>query len=482
MTTMNNTERDLRLAMLNSFLVTPHRRLEDVAGVHAEMIGNDPLFYVHLAAWYQRNGEVRDHKEVFAGMLMTADESSLRPVGAALMAELPPYQVARVVDFMKRVRGKLPRAARTAVTRYLRQREADPTAFDRAAIRARTALRHLYATLHIKPDERADAILFKGNPPEGSLPWKVRQLARSTTPAEQARTIVEERIPYTVAIGAVGKVTPTVLAAIVETMTPQELINAIASLKRKGAMEVPELKELIDAKLASAQRDNRVSAFKARVAARSAELDAETVAKLEEVTDRKVKAAGRITRSTALLIDKSGSMESAIEIGKRLAAMISGIAEIPPTVVAFDTMPYLVTARGTELSDWERALSLVRAGGSTSIGSAIELLRLRKIPAEQIIIVTDEGENAQPYIGSAFAAYKAEMKIKPDVVVVHVGAPHEYVRRALGNEAMVDVLTFSGDYYALPNLIPLLTRPSRLELLLEIMETPLPGSAPRAAA
>jgi hypothetical protein len=38
----------------------------------------------------------------------------------------------------------------------------------------------------------------------------------------------------------------------------------------------------------------------------------------------------------------------------------------------------------------------------------------------------------------------------------------------------VDVFQFGGDYYSLPNLIPLLSRPSKLELLMEIMEYPLP--------
>ena len=38
----------------------------------------------------------------------------------------------------------------------------------------------------------------------------------------------------------------------------------------------------------------------------------------------------------------------------------------------------------------------------------------------------------------------------------------------------MDTFTFAGDYYALPNLLPLLARASRLELLMEILETPLP--------
>src|SRR6476620_1429081 len=64
---MPAAERDLRLEILNSLLTTPHRKLEEVAAVHAEMAQRDPLFYGHLAVWYQRNGDVRDHHEVFTG-------------------------------------------------------------------------------------------------------------------------------------------------------------------------------------------------------------------------------------------------------------------------------------------------------------------------------------------------------------------------------------------------------------------------------
>jgi hypothetical protein len=42
------------------------------------------------------------------------------------------------------------------------------------------------------------------------------------------------------------------------------------------------------------------------------------------------------------------------------------------------------------------------------------------------------------------------------------------------SQVTFDTVTFAGDYYALPNLVPLLARPSRLELLMEILETQLP--------
>jgi hypothetical protein len=477
---MRPFERDLRLELLNSLLTTPHRKLEQVAAVHGEMVDMDPIFYGHLAVWYQGNGDVRDHKEVFVGNLLASELPEHRDAGFVMLQEFPPYQVARIVDFMKQRGGKVPRSARTAVRRYLQTREQDAVFFDRAALRARKAMKHLYATLHIKPGPRADAVLFKETPPADSLAFMLKQLAKAETPAEQAQLIVEHQVPYAVAVGAVRKLTPTVLVALIDAMSPQEVINNLQSLKARGALDHSEVKRLIDAKLEKAQSDGRVSAFKARVAADAAELDTETRARLERVTDEQVKKRGRITRPTALLVDRSGSMEHAIEVGKRLAALISGIAEAGLHVYAFDTVPYPIQAKGTELSDWERAFQHIKAGGGTSIGCALEALRLKKQRVEQVIIVTDEGENTAPYFANVYEAYQRDLSVHPSVVIVRIGSASDFLQRGLREKQVpVDTFTFSGDYYSLPNLVPLLSRPSRLELLMEILDTPLPVRSDR---
>ena len=178
---MNTAERDLRLEMLNSLLTTPHRKLEDVAEIHKLMVELDPIFYGHLAVWYQNNGDVRDHKEVFLGHLLASDIIEHRDAGFMMLPEFPPYQVARIVDFMKVHRRKVPRSARTAVSRYLKEREKNAKFFDSAALRNRKAMKHLYASLHIKPSTRADAVLFKDKPPEDSLAFALKQLAKATT-------------------------------------------------------------------------------------------------------------------------------------------------------------------------------------------------------------------------------------------------------------------------------------------------------------
>ncbi len=475
MTLTNNTEHDMRLEMLNSLLTTPHRELEKVAALHNDMIERDPIFYGHLAAWYQVNGDVRDHKEVFTANLLTSEMPEHRDAGFTMLQEFPPYEVSRIVDFMKQHKGKAPRSARAAVTKYLRKREADVAFFDRAALRGRKAMKHLYATLHIKPDERAEAVLFKDAPPEDSLAYSLKLLAIAQTPLEQAQIIVEKRIPYTIAVGAVKQVTPTVLVALINAMSPQEVINNLNSLKSRGAFENSEVKALIDEKLEQAATSGRVAAFKTRVAADASDFDAETVAKLNRVADEQVKKRGKITKATALLIDASGSMENAIEVGKQIAALISGIADADLFVYAFDSIPYPIKAAGKELSDWEKAFRGIKANGATSIGAPVEAMRLKKQMVEQFIIVTDEGDNTAPLFHDAFEAYRRELNVAPNILIVKVGSASTFVEHNLRNrQVQVDTFTFAGDYYSLPNLIPMLSRPSRLELLLEIMDTPLP--------
>jgi hypothetical protein len=490
---MNKMEQDLRLDILNTLLTTPHRQLDQVYPVHAELVRKDPLFYVRLAAWYADHGDVRDHKETFVVTLALSDFAGHRDVGLALLRALPPYEVVRVVDFIngrkKTVKAggdgvavrdyglfrNPPRALRTEVTRYLREREADPGWFDSSVLVARKALKRLYALLHVKPGVRAQRILFDEEPPADSKVYALKELAKAATPEEQARAIVAHRVPYRVAVTVLTKMTPAVLRALVECMSGQELINNLASLTRRGAFEDAETKALIERKLDEARTGARVSALKAEEALKVADVSAEVRRKVERVADEQVKAKGRITRPTALLIDKSGSMQLAIELGKRIGALLSAVCERELYVYAFDTVAYPITAAGDELAQWERALSGVQAGGGTSCGVAVEALRRHRQRVEQIVLITDEGENTAPLFVGALRQYQQDMKAEPNVCIVRTpGGTNHLETQCRKAGVPVGAFQFGGDYYSLPNLVPLLARPSRLELLMEIMEYPLP--------
>ena len=523
-------EQDLRLNLLNTLLTTPHRDLAALYPLHSEMIERDPLFYARLAAWYARNGDVRDHREMFVVNLCLSQFDGHRAVGLALLRRMPPYQVARVVDFIKgtparkpkvvanaketvtvapnlavralavlrrapakaatrqkaakRVAEKalpkglgrnIPRSMKTEIAGYLRSRENDAASFDMATLHARSALKRLYAGLHIAPGPRAQAILFDDNPPEDSALFALKLIANETEPSAQARALAQFKIPYRVAVSVIKNLTPMTLAALINAMSPQEVVNNVASLKKRGAFENADLKSLIEAKLALAQTDGRVSAFKAKVAAQVAGADEDLSAKLDAITDAQVKSKGRISRPTAMLIDKSGSMDVAIEVGKQLGAMISSICESGLWVYAFDTMAYPIEVAGDNLADWEAALKGIKASNATSCGAAIAWMERREQRVEQIIMITDEGENNAPRFRDALRKYQEAMKVAVEVVFVKVGRAGDALERdCQALDVPYRAFDFNGDYYALTNLLPLLTRPSMLELLMEILEFPLP--------
>ena len=266
------------------------------------------------------------------------------------------------------------------------------------------------------------------------------------------------------------------LSALVGRMSPQEVINNLDMLTKRGAFDDAGVKALVESKLEAAKTATRVSAFKAEKALESVPVSADVRKQLEAVADAQVKARGRIARPTALLIDKSGSMSQAIEIGKRLGALLAAVADKELFVYAFDTIAYPVEAAGPELSAWERALTGITAGGGTSVGVGVEQLRRKKQYVEQIVVVTDEGENGDPKFVPALLKYREELKADPAVCFVKVtGATAQLEDECKRAGIATDAYQFHGDYYALPNLVPLLARPSKLELLQEILEYPLPA-------
>lgn len=164
-----------RLEVMDKLLMPFHGHLGSLLELHKRLSERDPDFYGHLATWCLQRGASRP--ETFVATLLTASPTASpghRDIGFALLQDLAPSQVSRVVKILKRHIGKTPRSTRAAVITYLRGLEEDPARFDVAVRCARRSLKHLYASLHIRPSERADRILFK------------RALAPAPAPADGA--------------------------------------------------------------------------------------------------------------------------------------------------------------------------------------------------------------------------------------------------------------------------------------------------------
>lgn len=465
-------EAGIRQKLLNSFLRASHGDLATFGVIHREALARDPVFYAHIARWYFEKGTIRDHHELFVAHLLTSPFKEHRDHAKVLMQYLRPYQVGRVVKYSKEVLNYSTRALKTAVTLYLRRRENNPLWFDEHVIRRRDAMKYLYATLHIRPSQRASKVLFEDDPPQDSRVYIAKQLEKLVErPDEQARLILKHKIHYTAAMGTIKSFTPAILFALASVMTPQQVINNLKFFERRGALNDRDIRAVVEQKLKNGQKESRVQDFKSLVALSKLNADANLAGELMELTHKRLKDKGQIKVPTALFVDKSGSMEQCIEIGKLLASMCSTIATSDLYVYAFDTNSFEVKPKGNEFSCWERAFAPITANNATSIGAPFSRLMNREV--DQIVIISDGEENSAPKFKDMLQKYEKLHNKTLKVFFVKVASNNETpLEKDMAEEAMT-VINFNGDYYNLPNVIPMLCAGNSFEMVDEVLDCEL---------
>jgi hypothetical protein len=164
-------------------------------------------------------------------------------------------------------------------------------------------------------------------------------------------------------------------------------------------------------------------------------------------------------------------------VGKSVAALVSGATEAPLYVLAFDQITYPIVSREQTLTGWEAAFKPILAHGRTNMGSCVDYLIRKNIIVEQFVYVTDEGETDSPFFPVKYEEYKKKFNVTPHVVVINVeGNDHTFSQRL--KQAGIEYDIYSPketDYYSLPGLISLLSRKTKIDLLYEVMDTPLPS-------
>jgi len=386
------------------------------------------------------------------------------------------------------------RVLRGAIRNFLDYRESIDGMMEGAILRMRSSVRYLYAKAHLVPggndDHWINRCLFHNETVDGSRMEALKKLIASNDPTEQAEIIMEAKLPYSTVRSLVKTVTPSVLIALIDAMSPQELLANLATLKREGAFDNPEIKELIQGKIKDVQKvkKSRVDAFKGETAADAvADLDEDTKKLVRDATDAQLKQHGKIGVSTALVIDKSQSMGQALELGKQLGAAIGQAAGEDKFAACylFAYDPVRVCWNKTDgdmgsYAAWKKKLAMHRCGGMTDLGSVLRAMINENVRAEQIVIITDEGENGSTKFHQLLPEYKAKFGFIPDIILVRMGRHAEADRNhvatpcknAGANVTSMDVRDI--DKISIPNLIQLLSKKSVFDLVQEILKLPLP--------
>ncbi len=483
---------------------SPHGKLEEYIPLARQAAIQEPEFLSHMIAYNEQKGQIRDSKVALPVISLTTAgfPADFRSNSLAHLALLSPRDFLRAMRFVKATTsmGGAGKSLTKLVTRYLRAREAKYTWWERQAVQHRASIKELYSLYHVKPgSENANIVLYgrdfnkvKQPYPRGSIFASIAQLKHMSA-AEAAGTIMERRIPFMVAIGALGANAkdPSLVLALIERMSPTELVTNSKMLERLGVTTVPALRaayaEALEKAGTKKTAASRTATFKATVAAAAFEEPEDERSPIQEklraLQERQItrhKAEHGIDGDWLVLGDKSGSMTPAIEASRLVAATLAKLVKGQVELVFFDTAPRRIVATGKSYDQLVTETAFVKAVGGTSIGCGLQWALDAKREFGGIVIVSDGCENTLPLFARVYAEYEARYGYRPVVYWYRCqgSEPEIHAQNWINmmKAAGIDLQTFDirggTDHYALTNLASTM-RLNRYSLLEEIMDTPL---------
>jgi hypothetical protein len=471
--------------ILSELSKSPHGKLAEYIPIGKQAIAQEPEFAAHLLAWDRTHGQIRDSKVALPVVTLAFEkEPEFVDNAFAHLALLGPRELLRSYEFAREIRPvgqMLP--FRRMIGSYLAEKE-ESKGWDHLAIQHRKTLKTLYALSHALPaKDRTHAVLFgfKGKGPDkvilplpkGSVFEAVANL-KNMTATEAAGTILKYRVPFLIAMGALGSKAKDVdlVMALINAMSATELVTNTKMLEKLGVKTNPALRSAFETALAKASTSKK-NTLKTTAAIDAIE-DEGLKDKLRGLQDKQIAAAGGPEGNWLVLADKSGSMSAAIELARHVSATLAKFVKGKVYLVFFDVSPLLVDVTGLSLDQIQKATRHIHAAGGTSIGVGLNRLLESKIEVDGIAIVSDGGENTAPLFGSVYPKYSAFVGKDVPVYFYDVDGRSGWERAMsqLGIEVQTFKVAGNTDYYSIMNTIPTL-RTNRYSLIEEILQTPL---------
>lgn len=462
--------------IISELAKSTHGKLEEYVTIGTQAAKLDADFFQHLIAWNQYKGQIRDSKVALPVIgLMNTDDEEYISNDLAHIAIQNPRELLKAYRFALGLKpqGKM-RLFRRLISAYLRKLEGNSAKWERTAVQHRNVLKELYALSHTKPNIISDMVLFKGEYPNGTVFQDILRL-KDMSPLEAAATIIDRRIPFLIAQGALGsKVKNTdLLMALIERMTPTELVTNTAWLEKNGMQQNPALRAAFQDALKKASK-SKANVLKTSTAVEAVE-DEEIKAQLKNLQEKQIQNTGGIEGNWLVLGDKSGSMTRCINVSVHVAATLAKFVKGQVHLIFFDNMPYHYDVTGKSMDEIIQMTKRISAGGGTQIGCGVEYAQMRGFDIDGIAVVSD-GEDARTDFIPKYNNYVKKFDKEPSIYFYRVqGGGHnsftDQLKVAKMDFHQFDIPT-NVDYYSLPNLVQTM-RVGRFHLLDEIMNSRL---------
>jgi hypothetical protein len=474
-----------RNAIIAELTKSEHGDLKKYLAIGREAAVKEPEFFAHLIAWDAKKGQIKDTHVALPVISLTTEglDPEFSENALAHIASLRPREFLRAYRFSLdlHVRSRIRKSFNRLTADYLHFIEGNKGRWDATAVQHRRTLKELYALAHVKPSARAQRVLFLNNYPPNSVFEKIANL-KNMSPVEAAGTILESKIPFLIAIGALGdKAKDTDLTlALIERMSPTELVTNTKMLEKLGVKTVPVLKTAFEEALGRAAKSKKAT-FKTARAAEQIK-DESLKAKLNDLQEKQIQTLGGVDGNWLVLGDKSGSMADAIEGACHISATLAKMVKGQVSLVFFDTTPRFFDVTGKTYDQIKALAKHIRADGGTSIGCGLLAAIEKRVEIDGIAVVSDAAENAAPYFVDQYAAFTKSTGKEVPVYLYRCGASsrmgwggdHDLAKQFKDHRLDLQEFDLSGgfDFYSLPNLVATM-RTNRYSLADEILATPL---------
>lgn len=233
--------------------------------------------------------------------------------------------------------------------------------------------------------------------------------------------IVNERLSYKEVVGRLPKdpgLTPAILAALLPSLSDRDLRVMTPTLESFGLLADGEIRARWERAVQSATDQRALNVAK--------NVKSQVLRdKLEEAADAAARkavadATDEVDLHVMFLVDKSGSMQHAIEASKEaLGRILSGFPPEQLHVASFDTMGTVLRPKSASRKAVQHLLSGIKAGGGTVHAAAVRALHAAgtRISSESKLIVIVAGDEAGEE-GGRFAACFSELGYRVDAMAL----------------------------------------------------------------
>lgn len=447
-----------------------------------------------------------DYRSIGEAMLLWYEKKSprmLTPKGVLRVAELLELpeiaELNRAAGFADPASKKPPLGRwKRAADKWLRIRETNvPMLEGLVSAGYKETIKKIARKVGYKPDTQAffEILGWKQKQAAGGhrtlglsgLALQKRERFDGLSEVEICEAIEAQRLGYKDVVGRLPKetgLTPAILAALLPSLSDRDLRILTPTLEELGLMSDPEIQRRWEQAIA-ASTDQRALNIAKNVQ------NKELRDKLEGAADVAAKkAVEEATREADVhvmfLIDKSGSMQGAIEQSKEALTKI--LAGFPPEklhIASFDTIGTVLRPKAPTRAGVQHMLDRMRAEGGTLHHAAVHALHRSgvRIPAAAqlvVIVVGDEcGEDGARF---AQAFTQCGYPVAAMALMVNVAATRGTTVRRCADALHVPFSQVSIDQFDDPYQVPrvlraLLDAPrtgaARFGLVERVMATPL---------